>query len=155
MAGKIDARLAELGIELPPGLAPAANYVPYVISGNHLFLSGQISSDGGEVMTGKLGAGMEIEAGQVAARQCALNLLAQAKAALGGDLDRIVRIVRLGGFVNAAPDFVNHPEVINGASDLMVEIFGEAGRHSRAAVGCASLPRGCAVEIDAVIEISG
>jgi enamine deaminase RidA (YjgF/YER057c/UK114 family) len=155
MAGKIDARLKELGIELPPGLAPAANYVPYVISGNQLFLSGQISSAGGNVITGKLGAGMDVEAGQAAARQCALNLLAQAKAALGGDLDRVARIVRLGGFVNGAPDFVNHPEVVNGASDLMVEVFGDAGRHARAAVGCASLPRGCAVEVEAVFEITG
>jgi enamine deaminase RidA (YjgF/YER057c/UK114 family) len=153
MAGKIDSRLAELGIELPEGLAPAANYVPYIVSGHHLYLSGQLSSDAGKVITGKLGEDVGVEQGQAAARQCALNLLAQAKAALGGDLDRIVRIVRLGGFVNATPDFVNHPEVINGASDLMVEILGETGRHSRAAVGCASLPRGCAVEIDAVLEI--
>lgn len=155
MAGKIEARLKTLGITLPEGPAPAANYVPAVRSGNLLFVAGQVPvKDGKDQVVGKLGREVSLEQGQLAARICAVNIIAQAKTALGGDLDRVVRCVRLGGFVNAAPEFTDHPKVINGASDLMVEVFGEAGRHARAAVGCGSLPRNVAVEIDAVFEVS-
>jgi len=154
MAGRIDAKLGELGIELPDAPAPAANYVPYVATGNLLFVSGQVSVANGEMIKGKLGADLDVEAGQKAARACALNLIAQAKAACGGDLDRVRRVVKLGSFVNATPDFVNSPQVTNGASDVMVAVFGEAGRHARFAVAVASLPSGAAVEIDAVFEIA-
>jgi enamine deaminase RidA (YjgF/YER057c/UK114 family) len=154
MAGKIDARLGELGIPLPQVAAPAGNYVPAVISGNLLFIAGQLPmKDGQPHYVGKLGRDIEVEDGARGARLCALNILAQARAALGGDLDRVRRVVRLGGFVNAVPEFGNHPQVLNGASDLMVEVFGEAGRHARAAVGVASLPLRVAVEIEAVFEI--
>ena len=152
MTGRIAKRLAELGIELPKPPAPVASYVPTVIAGSLLFISGQVSFDQGKLITGKLGAGLDIESGQKAARACGFNLLAQAQAALG-DLDRIKRCVKLAGFVNAAPDFTDHPKVINGASDLMVEVFGDAGKHSRAAVGSSSLPLGAAVEVEAVFEI--
>ena len=152
MTGRVAKRLAELGIELPKPPAPVASYVPTVISGSLLFISGQVSLDQGKLIAGKLGAGLDIEAGQKAARACALNLLAQAQTALG-DLDRIKRCVKLTGFVNAAPDFTDHPKVVNGASDLMVEVFGDIGRHSRAAVGSSSLPLGAAVEVEAVFEI--
>ena len=150
----IDRRLADLGITLPEAPAPAANYVPYVISGNLVFVSGQISRDADGLVTGRLGDGLEVAAGQAAARSCALALIAQLKAALGGDLDRLVRVVKLTGFVNAAPGFTDHPAVINGASDLMVEVFGDAGRHARAAVGSSSLPLGVAVEVEGVFEIA-
>ena len=153
MAGNIDARLAELGITLPDAPAPAANYVPYVVSGDLVFVSGQIPMQDGGMITGKLGADADIETGQRAARACALNILAQVRAACGGDLDRVRRIVKLGGFVNGTPDFTDAPEVINGASDVIVDIFGDAGRHARFAVVTASLPRGVAVEIDAVVEV--
>ncbi len=153
MAGKIDARLAELGITLPDAPAPAANYVPYVVSGNLVFVSGQIPMQDGGMITGKIGAEADVETGKKAARVCALNILAQVRAACGGDLDQVRRIGKLGGFVNATPDFTDAPEVINGASDVIVEIFGDAGRHARFAVAVASLPRGIAVEIDAVVEI--
>ena len=155
MAGRIDARLQQLGIVLPDAPAPAANYVPAVRSGNLLFVAGQVpAKEGKDQVVGKLGANVSPEQGQFAARICAINILAQVKAALGGDLDRVVRCVRLGGFVNAVPEFGDHPKVINGASDLMVEVFGEAGKHARAAVGCASLPRNVAVEVDAVFEVA-
>ncbi len=155
MAGAIDARLEELGIELPEAAAPAANYVPYVVSGKHVFVAGQITIHNGEIQyVGKLGRDYGIEEGEAAARLCALNIIAQVKAACGGDLDRVVRCVRLGGFVNSTADFTDQPEVINGASNLMVEVFGDKGKHSRAAVSAASLPRGVAVEVDAVFEIS-
>ncbi len=154
MAGKIDARLAALGITLPDAPTPAANYVPYVVSGNLVFVAGQIPLRDGAMIIGKLGADADIDTGREAARVCALNILAQLRAACGGDLDRIRRIVKLGGFVNATPDFTDAPEVINGASDLIVEIFGDAGKHARFAVAVASLPRGVAVEIDAVVEIA-
>ncbi|MDJ0936361.1 MAG: RidA family protein [Kiloniellales bacterium] len=155
MAGAIDARLQELGIELPEAAAPAANYVPYVVSGNHVFVAGQITIYNGEIQyVGKLGRDYGVEEGEAAARLCALNIIAQVKAACGGDLDRVVRCVRLGGFVNSTADFTDQPEVINGASNLMVEVFGDKGKHSRAAVSAASLPRGVAVEVDAVFEIS-
>ncbi len=154
MAGKIDARLAELGIMLPASPAPAANYVPWARTGNLLFIAGQVPvKDGKDVYSGKLGAGVSVEQGQQAARLCAINILAQVKSALDGDLDRVVRCVRLTGFVNCAPDFGDQPKVVNGASDLMVEVFGDAGRHARAAVGNASLPRGVAVEVDAIFEV--
>ncbi len=155
MAGNIDARLAELGIEIPTPAVPAANYIPYVVSGNLVYVSGQIPMVGGDIQfVGKVGDDTSVETGQEAARTCALNIIAQVKAACGGDLDRVVRCVKLGGFVNAAAGFTDQPEVINGASDLMVEVFGDAGRHARFAVGAASLPRGVAVEVDAVFEIS-
>lgn len=154
MAGAIDARLQELGIELPEAAAPAANYVPYVVSGNQVFVAGQITIHNGEIQyVGKLGRDYGVEEGEAAARLCALNIIAQVKAACDGDLDRVVRCVRLGGFVNSTADFIDQPEVVNGASNLMVEVFGDKGKHSRAAVSAASLPRGVAVEVDAVFEI--
>ncbi len=153
MNGKVEARLASLGVTLPEARNPVANYVPALLSGNLLFISGQISKGAdGNVIEGRLGAELTVEQGREAARACALAILAQAKAALG-ELDRIAQVVKLTGFVAATPDFVEHPQVINGASDLMVEVLGEAGRHTRAAVGVASLPLGCAVEIDAILKI--
>jgi enamine deaminase RidA (YjgF/YER057c/UK114 family) len=154
MPGRIDQRLAELKIELPNAAAPMANYVPAVRTGNLLFVSGQVCQWNGERrFTGKLGAEISLEEGKQAARLCALNLIAQTKRFLEGDLDRVVRVVRMGGFVNAVPGFTEQPQVVNGASDLMVEVFGDAGRHARAAVGVGSLPGGAAVEVDAVFEI--
>ena len=155
MTGKIDARLAELGIELPEAAAPAANYVPYVASGNHVFVAGQITLFNGELRyRGKLGEEFTLEEGYQAARLCGLNIIAQLKAACGGDLDRVRRIVRLGGFVNAGGGFHDHPRVINGASDLMVEVFGDRGHHARTAVGCPALPLNVATEVDAIVEIA-
>lgn len=148
----IETRLAELGLELPPAPVPAANYVPFVRTGNQLFISGQISSDAAGLITGRLGAGMDAEAGAAAARRCGLALIAQARAALG-DLDRVKRVVKLVGFVNSTPEFTDQPKVINGASDLMVEVFGEAGRHARSAVAAPSLPLGVAVEVEAIFEV--
>ncbi len=148
----IHARLKSLGLSLPKAAAPVANYVPWVRTGNLLFISGQISFGPDGLVQGRLGQTMDVAAGQAAARLCALNLLAQANAALDGELSRISRVVRLGGFVNATADFEDIPHVINGASDLMVEVFGEAGRHARAAVACPVLPLGAAVEIDGVFE---
>lgn len=154
MSSKIEERLKELNLLLPTAVAPSANYVPAVQSKNLLFISGQVPKmDGKDQFVGKLGQELRIEEGQQAARLCAINILAQAKLALNGDLGRIARCVRLGGFVNATPDFGDHPQVINGASDLIVEVFGEAGRHARTAVGVCSLPRGVAVEVEAVFEI--
>ena len=151
---QIESRLAELGVTLPDAPAPAANYVPFVRTGNQLFVSGQISIGAdGHMITGKLGAGLEVEAGAAAARRCGLALIAQAKAALG-DLDRVKRVVKLVGFVNSTAEFTEQPKVINGCSDLMVEVFGEAGRHARSAVSAASLPLGVAVEIEAIFEIA-
>lgn len=156
MGTNIETRLNELGITLPAPAAPAANYVPYVISGGLLFVSGQIPMLGGEVrFEGRLGDDMAVDDGYQAARLCGLNIIAQARHALGGDLGRVRRIIKLGGFVCATPDFNDHPKVINGASDLMVEIFGEPiGQHARFAVGAPSLPLAVAVEVDAVIEIA-
>ncbi|MEM7122952.1 MAG: RidA family protein [Pseudomonadota bacterium] len=155
MTGQIDARLKELGIELPEAAAPAANYVPYVVSGNHVFVAGQITLLNGELKyQGKVGQDFSVDEGYQAARLCALNILAQVKAACGGDLDKVKRCVRLGGFVNANGDFHDHPKVINGASDLMVEVLGDAGRHARAAVGAPALPLNVAVEVDAIFEIA-
>lgn len=155
MAGRIEARLAELGIELPQPAAPVAAYVPWARSGNTLYVSGQITVWNGERrFVGKLGKDFTVEQGREAARLCGLNILAQAKAACDGDLDRVVRVLRLGGFVNAGPDFHDHPLVINGASELMAEVFGEAGKHARAAVGAPSLPGNVAVEVEAVLEVA-
>lgn len=154
MPSNIDARLAEIGIALPDVPAPAANYLPFVVTGNLVYISGQISRDENGLLTGKLGAGTDVTAGQAAARSCALALVAQLRAACGGDLDRLVRVVKLTGFVNSAPDFTDQPAVVNGASDLMVEIFGDRGRHARAAVGVAALPLGVAVEVEGVFEIA-
>ena len=152
MAGKIEARLAELGVELPKAASPAANYVPYVFTGNQLWIAGQVPVWNGELkFVGVVGGEISDDQGVEAARTCALNILAQAKAALG-DLDRITRIIKLVGFVNGAPGFVNHPKIINGALDLMVEIFGETGKHARSAVGAGGLPFNVAVEVEAVIE---
>ena len=153
MAGKIDARLAELGVVLPEAPAPAANYVPWARSGNLLFVAGQVSGNNQGVHKGRFGDDLDLDDGVAAARACALNLIAQAKAGCSGDLDRVVRVVKLGGFVNCTPDFVQQPQVVNGASDLIVEIFADKGRHARFAVGAPALPMGFAVEIDAVFEI--
>ncbi len=153
MAGNIEARLAELGIQLPEAPAPAANYVPYVVVGNMVYISGQISKDVDGLICGKLGGDTTVEQGAAAARVCGLNLIAQLREACGGDLDRVVQVVKLGGFVNATADFTNHPVVINGASDLMVEVFGKLGAHARAAVGCSSLPLGVAVEVEGIFQI--
>ncbi|AQS49640.1 MULTISPECIES: RidA family protein [Thioclava] len=149
---KIEARLEELGIQLPDAPAPAANYVPFVRTGNQLFVSGQISNGPEGLIRGKLGDGMDVEEGAMAARFCGLALIAQAKAAIG-DLDKL-RVVKLVGFVNSTTDFTDQPKVINGCSDLMVEVFGEAGRHARSAVSAASLPMGVAVEIEAIFEVA-
>jgi len=155
MAGGIDARLEELGIELPQAAAAVANYVPYVVTGKLVFVSGQVTIENGELKyQGKLGSDLSVEQGQEAARLCALNIIAQLKQACGGDLDRVRRIVKLGGFVNSTPDFKDQPKVINGASDLMVEVFGDKGKHARAAVSAGALPVGVAVEVDAVAEIA-
>lgn len=154
MAGKIEARLKELGIVLPDATAPAANYIPYVVSGKLVFISGQITLLNGKIeFIGRIGDEFTIDEGYQAARLCGLNLLTQAKAAAGGDLDNIKRVVKLGGFVNAIPGFTNQPEVINGASDLMVEVLGENGKHARAAVSAGALPRNVAVEIDGIFEL--
>ncbi|MDF2096965.1 RidA family protein [Aquibaculum arenosum] len=154
MAGKIDARLAELGIELSTPAAPVANYVAFVKSGNLVFLSGQLPLVGGKPShTGKAGAEQSAEEAQAAARNCAINIIAQLRAACDGDLDRVKRVVRLGGFVASTPDFVDQPKVVNGASDLMVEVFGDAGRHCRTAVAAPCLPLDVTVEVDAVAEI--
>ena len=154
MPDRIKDHLAQLGLTLPAAQPPVANYVPYAIANNLVFVSGQLPMANGKLLsTGKLGAEVSIEAGQLAARQCLLNIVAHLSAACDGDLDRVSRLVRLGGFVACAPDFTQHPAVINGASDLAVEIFGDAGRHARAAVGVPSLPLDAPVEIDAIFEI--
>lgn len=153
MAGKVQRRLEELGIELPVAPAPAANYVPYTIAGNLLTISGQITmGPNGLEYVAKLGESADVATGQAAARLCAINILAQAKAALG-DLDRIKQVIKIQGFVNCTADFTELPAVVNGASDFLVEVLGDAGKHARAAVGMVSLPLGVAVEVDAQIEI--
>lgn len=146
-------RLAELGIVLPAAMKPVATYVPYVRSGNLLFVSGQVSATPEGLIRGRLGETMDVAAGQQAARACGINLIAQCKAAVD-DLSRIRRVVRLGGFVNATASFEEIPQVINGCSDLMVEVFADAGKHARSAVACISLPLGVAVEVDGIFEIS-
>ena len=154
MAGRIDEHLKAKGIELPNASTPAANYVPFTRTGNLVYVSGQVSQWNGErKFIGKLGAEFGVDEGRQAARLCALNLVAHARVAAGGDLDR-VRVLRLTGYVNSTPDFTNQPQVVNGASDAMVEVFGEAGKHARSAVGVASLPGGVAVEVEAIFEIA-
>ncbi|MEI9888158.1 MAG: RidA family protein [Rhizomicrobium sp.] len=151
----IDSRLKELGITLPTPPAPVASYVPYVVSGNLVYISGQITlADGGLKYVGTVGKELTLEDGKEAAKLCAVNVLAQVKAACGGDLERVRRVVKVTVFVNAVPGFAQHPEVANGASDLFVAVFGDAGRHARAAVGAGSLPRNVATEVEAVIEIA-
>jgi enamine deaminase RidA (YjgF/YER057c/UK114 family) len=150
----IEARLQELGITLAKPAAPVANYVSFAEVGGLVHVSGQVSRDANGPIVGKLGAGLDAEAGAKAARTCAIQLIAQLREACGGDLERLVRVVKLTGFVNSAPDFTDQPKVINGASDLMVEVFGEKGRHARSAVGVAALPLGVAVEIEGVFQIA-
>ncbi|MDE2265904.1 MAG: RidA family protein [Alphaproteobacteria bacterium] len=155
MTGRIEARLKDLGITLPTPPAPVASYVPTVASGNLVFISGQITSaPEGLKYIGVVGKDMSVDDGKAAARLCAINLVAQINAACGGDLDRVRRCVKITVFVNAPPDFTQHPEVANGASDLLVEVFGDAGKHARAAVGAGSLPRGVACEVEAIFEIA-
>lgn len=151
---EIEARLAELGVNLDVPPAPAANYVPYVITGTQVFVSGQISQTDAGLSTGKVGIDLSVEEGAAAAKSCAIALLAQLKAATGGDLDRLVRVVKLVGFVNSGPEFGDQPRVINGASDFLVEALGEKGRHARSAVSAGALPFNVAVEIEAVFEIA-
>lgn len=153
MTTKLETRLTELGVTLPEAPAPAANYVPFVRVGNLLHVSGQISQGPDGLIKGKLGADMDVEAGAAAAKRCAISLLAQTKAACGGDLSRLVRAVKLTGFVNSTADFTDQPKVINGASDFLVAAMGDAGRHARSAVSAASLPLGVAVEIEGIFEV--
>lgn len=154
MSGNIEKRLANLGIDLPDAPAPVANYQPYVIAGNLVFMSGQVTLWNGEIRyVGKVGDELSVEDGYQAARMCALNLIAQVRAACGGDLDRVRQVVRLGAFVNCVDGFTDHPKVVNGASDLMAEVFGDRGRCTRTNVGVPSLPLGFAVEIDGIFEI--
>ena len=155
MPGAVDEKLKDLGIILKGAPAPVANYVPFVRTGNLLVISGQLcfDGDGNIVVKGQLGGGVSIEDGQKAARACAVNVLAQAKAALG-DLDRISRVVRLGGFINSVPGFTDGPKVMNGASDLMVAVFGDKGKHARTTVGVAALPADAAVEVEGLFEVS-
>jgi enamine deaminase RidA (YjgF/YER057c/UK114 family) len=155
MSGSVEKKLASLGISLPTPASPIANYVPLVRSGNMLIVSGQLCFDAGGnlIAKGQLGGGVSVDDGQKAARACAINLLAQLKSALG-DLDKVTRVVRLGGFINSAPGFTDGPKVMNGASDLMVEVFGEKGRHARSTVGVAALPANAAVEVEGQFEVS-
>jgi enamine deaminase RidA (YjgF/YER057c/UK114 family) len=154
MTGIYEKKLAEEGIMLPDAPAPAANYVPYVRVGNVLYVSGQISQNSSGLILGKLGENMTTDQGAEAAKSCAINLLAQVKSACEGDLDKLVRVIKLTGFVNSKPDFTQQPQVINGASDLMGVVLGEAGKHARVAVSANSLPLGVAVEIDGIFQIS-
>jgi len=154
MSGRVDGHLRALQIELPSPSTPGANYVPFVRTGNLLFLTGQLSQWNGERrFVGKLGREFRVEEGQQAARLCALNLVAHLRDALGGDLDRVTRCVRIAGFVNSTPEFTSQSQVVNGASDLFIQVFGEAGRHARMAVGVAALPYDVAVEVEAVFEV--
>jgi len=154
MTTTIDQRLQDLGLTLPEAAAPVAAYVPAVEAGGLLHISGQLPFRDGQVITGRLGEDVSAEDGRAAAQACGLMLVAQIKAALGGDLGRVRRIVKLGVFVNSTPDFTQQPEIANGASELMQDLFGDAGKHARAAVGVAALPRGAAVEVDAIVQIS-
>ena len=155
MAGRIDARLREIGITLPTPMPPIANYVPYVITGDLVVVSGQVPAvDGKIAVTGKVAAGLTIEQGQAAARQCFINVLVHLKAACGGDLDRVQQVVRLGGFVASPPEFSGHAQVMNGASDLAVAVFGDAGRHARTTIGVPSLPADAAVEVEGLFRIA-
>jgi enamine deaminase RidA (YjgF/YER057c/UK114 family) len=154
MSSNIDKRLTEIGVTLPPPGSPGGNYVPFVVVGELVFMAGQVAREAGKMKyTGKVGRDLTVEQGNAAARLCAVNLLSQLKAACGGDLDRVDRCVRVGGFVNSPPDFTEHPKVINGASDLIVEVFGERGQHARTAVGVAALPLDSAVEVEAVFAL--
>jgi enamine deaminase RidA (YjgF/YER057c/UK114 family) len=151
----IERRLADAGIVLPDAPLPAANYVPAALAGNLLFIAGQVPFENGKVaFVGKVGSEVTIDDGIAAARLCAINILAQAKAALGGDLSRIQRCLKVQGFVNCAPDFLDHPKVVNGASDLLVAVLGDAGKHARFAVGAPSLPLGASVEVDATFAVA-
>lgn len=149
----IETRLAELGVTLPDAPAPAANYVPFVTAGNIVYVSGQVSQDSSGLIKGRLGADMDVPAGAAAAQRCAISLLAQVRNACGGDLSRLVRVLKLTGFVNSTPDFVDQPKVINGASDFLVAVMGDAGRHARSAISAGALPLGVAVEIEGIFEI--
>lgn len=148
-----EVKLEELGITLPQAMAPAANYIPFIQSGNMVYVSGQVSTDGEGFLRGRLGENMDEAAGAIAARSCGISLIAQLKAACGGDLSRLKQVIKLTGFVNSAPGFTAQPAVINGCSDLMVAVFGDAGRHARSAVGVADLPMGVAVEIEGIFEV--
>ena len=150
---QVEDRLASLGVTLPQPNPPVANYVPFVRSGDLVHISGQVSVDAGGGVKGTVGQDVDLEAAKAAARLCGINLIAQMKAACDGDLSRVVRVVKLGGFVQAGPDFFDIPQVVNGASDLMVEAFGDAGKHARSAVGVYRLPMNFAVEVDAVVEV--
>ena len=155
MGGRIEARLTELGIELPAATAPIANYVPFTRSGNLVVVSGQVSVRNGKAeFVGKLGAGIGVADGQQAAKLCALNILAHLRVACGGDLDQVKRVLRLGGFVNCTPEFTEMPQVVNGASDLMVEVFGDKGRHARTTVGVSALPADAAIEVEGIFEVA-
>jgi enamine deaminase RidA (YjgF/YER057c/UK114 family) len=155
MSAEIETRLAELGVVIPEAVAPVANYVPYVVTGSILYISGQLPMEGGKVaVTGHVGRDVDVATAQRAAQLCAINILAQAKAALGGDLGRIRRLVKINGFVASTPDFTEHHLVINGASNFFANVLGEPGKHARAAVGMAALPFNAAVEIDAILEIA-
>lgn len=152
--GEIDRRLEELGITVPTPAAPVANYVGWVRTGNLVFTAGQVPlKDGKFLHQGKVGGDVSVENAQAAARLCAINIIAQVKSALEGDLDRVKRVVKLVGFVNGVPDFTDHPKVVNGASDLMVQVFGDKGKHARSAVGSGSLPLNVAVEVEAIFEV--
>ena len=155
MSGSVERKLESLGIALPTPAKPVANYVPFVRTGNLIVVSGQVcfGADGKLAAQGQLGAGVSVEDGQKAARACGVNLLAQLKGALG-DLDKVVRVVRLGGFINSAPGFTEGPKVMNGASDLMVEVFGDKGRHARTTVGVSALPSDAAVEVEGMFEVA-
>jgi enamine deaminase RidA (YjgF/YER057c/UK114 family) len=153
MAGKIDARLKELGVTLPASAPPAANYIPAVQVGDMVYISGQISQGPDGLVKGKVGADLDIAAGAAAARLCGIGIVAQLHKVLGGDLDRVVRAVKLTGFVNSVPDFTDQPKVVNGCSDFIVEVFGEAGRHARSAISAGSLPLGVAVEVEAIFQV--
>ena len=155
MSAEIETRLKDLGVTLPQAAAPAANYVPYVISGSMLYISGQLPMEGGKIaVTGHVGKDVDVAGAQRAAELCAINILAQAKSALGGDLGRIRQLVKINGFVASTPEFIEQHLVLNGASNLLANVLGDAGKHARAAVGMAALPFNAAVEIDAVIEIA-
>ena len=153
MSKNFEKKLADLGVTLPDAPAPAANYVPYVTIGSTVYVSGQISMADGALITGKIGADLTTEEGAAAARSCAISLLAQVKKAGGGDLDKLVRVVKLTGFVNSTPDYADQPKVVNGASDFLVEALGDAGRHARSAVSAGALPLNVAVEIEGIFEI--
>ncbi|ABD53352.1 RidA family protein [Jannaschia sp. CCS1] len=153
MGGNFEKRLGDLGVTLGDATAPAANYVPFVQVGDTLYVSGQISIENGQMITGRIGADLTVEEGAAAAKVCAINLLAQVKAACGGDLDKLARVVKLTGFVNSTPDFGDQPKVINGCSDFLVEALGDAGRHARSAVSAGALPFNVAVEIEGIFQI--